>query len=192
LATPAPEAARLAGAVLSSSERDILADVQYEPAIALEVALGDPLVPRFVRIRVPRTEGWPIASLAIEPGRPGGRVPDGCAVARIVARSDWSRAHLAAPDDVLEKELLRWLVRLQPAAVERVRFARVSRWALALPRFEVGRYHALARWERVQRDQAAAGRRVYFAGDWLVGPSAEGAVTSGRRAAAAVGAALGL
>ena len=191
VATPAPVAAALARASLVPAERDFLAGVAYEPALTLEVALGDPLVPRFQRIRVPRSEGWPLASLALEPGRPGGRVPDGCAVARLVARSDWSRAHLDAPDDVLEKELLRCLVRLYPAA-ERVRFARVARWPLALPRFEVGRYRALARFARVQADRAAAGRRLYFAGDYLVAPSVEGAVTAGLRAADALLADLGV
>jgi hypothetical protein len=73
----------------------------------LEVALGDPLLPRWLRVQVPRGEGWPIASLTLEPGRPGGRVPDGSALARLVARADWSGERLAASDDAIAKELLR-------------------------------------------------------------------------------------
>jgi oxygen-dependent protoporphyrinogen oxidase len=191
VATPAPAAAALARPILAPAERDFFAGLAYEPAITLAVALGDPVVPRFIRVRVPRGEGWPLASLAIEPGLPRGRVPDGCAVARLVARSDWSRAHLDAPDDAIAKELLRYLVRLHPIASERVRFTAVTRWPLGFPRFEVGCYRALERFARVQEDRSAEGRRVYFAGDYLIAPSVEGAITSGFRAAAAVRADLG-
>ena len=47
----------------------------------------------------------------------------------------------------------------------------------------MGRYREIARFRSVQRDLRAGGRRLYFAGDYLVGPSLEGAVTSGFRAA---------
>lgn len=192
VATPAPVAAELARDVLTPAERDFHAGVTYEPAITLEVTLSDPVSSRPLRVRVPHSEGWPIASLALEPGRQGGRVPDGCAVARLVARSDWSRAHLDAPDDAIAKELCRPLQRLFPVTTERTRDVRVARWPLALPRFEVGRYRALARLRRVEADRAAAGRRVWFAGDHLVAPSVEGAVTSGLRAADAAISRLGL
>jgi predicted NAD/FAD-dependent oxidoreductase len=192
VATPAPVAAELARDVLAPAERDFHAGVTYEPAITLEVRLSDPVSSRPLRVRVPHSEGWPIASLALEPGRQGGRVPDGCAVARLVARSDWSRAHLDAPDDAIAKELCRPLQRLFPVTTERTRDVRVARWPLALPRFEVGRYRALARLRRVEADRAAAGRRVWFAGDHLVAPSVEGAVTSGLRAADAAISRLGL
>ena len=56
----------------------------------------------------------------------------------------------------------------------------------AAPRFDVGRYRQIARFERTQRDLRARGRRLYFAGDYLVNPSFEGAVVSGERAADAV------
>jgi oxygen-dependent protoporphyrinogen oxidase len=192
LATPAPDAARLAAPLLVAAERDFFAGAAYEPAIVLEVALGDPLVPRWLRVRVPRAERWPIASLTLEPGPAGGRVPDGCAVARLVGRSDWSRERLDASDDAIAKDLMRCLVRLFPEAAHRIRFSTVARWPRALPRFEVGRYRALARFARVQEDRSAAGRRLYFAGDYLADPSVEGAVASGLRAAAAVRADVGV
>jgi oxygen-dependent protoporphyrinogen oxidase len=192
IAPPAPVAAALADSLLTPAERDFFAQVRYAPAVTLEVALGDPIVPRVVRIRVPPAEPGPLASLLLEPGRRGDRVPDGCAAARLVARPDWSRAHLDVSDHVIERALLHELARLYPLAAERVRFTRVARWPLALPCFEVGAYRALARFAHVQQDAAARGRRVYFAGDYLVGPRVEAAVASGFRAAAAVRADLGL
>jgi monoamine oxidase len=47
----------------------------------------------------------------------------------------------------------------------------------------VGRYREIACFRKVQRDLRAGGRRLYFAGDYLVDPCLEGAVTSGIRAA---------
>ncbi len=183
VAVPAPEAARLAGEAMAPAERDFHAGVTYEPAISAEVLLDDPGVPRYVRARVPRRERLPVASIAIEPGRQGGRVPDGHAVARVVARSDWSREHLAAPDDAIAKSLCAVLERVHPIARDRTLEVSVARWERALPSFEVGRYRALARFRRVEADRAACGRRIWFAGDHLVAPSVEGAVASGLRAA---------
>jgi protoporphyrinogen oxidase len=60
----------------------------------------------------------------------------------------------------------------------------VFRHAHGAPRFDVGAYRALARFERVQADRRAAGRRLAFAGDYRVHPSLEGMVRSGERAAA--------
>jgi len=191
VAVPAPEALAIAGSVLSTPERELLATTTYAPALSLELALSDPVVPRFLRVRVPPEEPGPLASLSLEPGVPGGRIPRGCSVARLVARPAWSAEHLEAPEDVVEKELAGELFRLFPGAAHRVRLRRVSRWRRALPRFEVGRYRALARFLRAQRDRAAWGRRVYFAGDHLFDPSVEGAVASGLRAAEALRGDLG-
>jgi protoporphyrinogen oxidase len=77
-------------------------------------------------------------------------------------------------------------VRLFPALDRRVRSVGVFRWPHALPHFEVGRYRALARVRAAMDDRAAAGRRLYFAGDYLGGPSVDAAVASGLRAADAL------
>jgi len=68
---------------------------------------------------------------------------------------------------------------------------RLTRRAAATPRFEVGAYRALARFARVQKDRRSLGRALYYAGDHLIGPDAESAVTSGVRAARDVIADLG-
>jgi predicted NAD/FAD-dependent oxidoreductase len=52
-----------------------------------------------------------------------------------------------------------------------------------VPHFDVGRYRGIARLrEEVAKQE---GRRVVFAGDWLVAPHLEGAATSGIAAAEA-------
>ncbi len=57
----------------------------------------------------------------------------------------------------------------------------VQRFPLAWPRFDVGHYRALAQLRAVEADRAAAGRPLFFAGDWLAAPTLEGAVASWRK-----------
>ena len=90
---------------------------------------------------------------------------------------------LEAPDEIVEKDLIGVLQRLHPGSGSAVSFATVWRHREAFPRFEVGRYREIARFRKIQRDLRARGRRLYFAGDYLVDPCLEGAVTSGVRAA---------
>jgi hypothetical protein len=59
------------------------------------------------------------------------------------------------------------------------------------PDLPPGCLRAIAAFQRVQADRRAQGRRLYFAGDHLVGPGVEAAVASGRRAAGDVLADLG-
>jgi oxygen-dependent protoporphyrinogen oxidase len=186
LAAPAFVACELARGALVAAERDFYRDVSYLPAISAEILADDPVVPRYVRARTSLREPNALASLAVEPGGTRGRIPDGHAVVRLVARSDWSAQHLDAPDDAVEKELLAEAVRLFPVLAQRARSVGISRWPHALPRFEVGRFRALARVRAAMDDRAAAGRRLYFAGDYLGGPSVDGAVASGLRAADAL------
>jgi oxygen-dependent protoporphyrinogen oxidase len=183
LATPAPAAVEIADPLLRTVERDCLARVRYAAAIVTAVALERTVVGCATRIRVPATEGWPAATIAVEPGGASSPAPEGKELAFVTATDPWSRAHLEAPDEIVEKDHVGLLQRLVPGASSAVSFATVWRHRRAFPRFDVGRYREIARFRRVQRDLRARGRRLYFAGDYLVDPSLEGAVTSGLRAA---------
>lgn len=183
LATPAPVAGEIADPLLRTVERECLARARYAAAIVAAVALERIVVGCATRIRVPAAEGWPVATIAVEPGGAGSPAPEGKELALLTATDPWSRAHLEAPDGVVEKDLVGLLQRLHPGASSAVSFARVWRHRRAFPRFDVGRYREIARFRRVQRDLRAGGRRLYFAGDYLVAPNLEGAVTSGLRAA---------
>lgn len=184
LALPARAAARLAAPLLGAAEREFFAGARDAAAVTVAALLEGPRLPRSRHVVVSPGEGLPLLSLAIETGAPGGRLPEGHGLAVLLAGDAFARAHAGAPDEAVTKELLAALARLQPDAVSGA--TRVFRWEAALPRFDVGRYRALERFQRVQRDRRAAGRRLYFAGDWLVDPSLEGALVAGERAAAAV------
>jgi oxygen-dependent protoporphyrinogen oxidase len=185
LATPAAEAARVAGPLLSPSERSDLESVRYAPAIAVVAALRRPLSSHPQQILVPRSERSPLEMALLEPGAPGGRAPQGCGLVSLLARGSFASARLEAPVAELERDLLDAFGALLPGALRAVEFSRCFRVRRAAPRSDVGRYRDIARFQRAQAESRRRGRRLYFAGDYLIHPSPEGAVTSAHRAAAA-------
>jgi predicted NAD/FAD-dependent oxidoreductase len=155
--------------------------------MVLSLGLDKSPVRKATRLRVSPGEGLPLAGVAVEPGGPGSPAPEGAALLQAVAAPGWSAAHLDAADTVVEKDLIGAIERLYPEAAKTARFCKLTRYADALPRFDVGRYRALARLRAVQADLRAGGRRLYFAGDHWLAPTLEGAVASGVRAASELG-----
>jgi protoporphyrinogen oxidase len=192
VATGAREAGTLAAPVLSGAERDHLSRVRYLPALSVAVGLCRPLSPRPGEIWLPRAEGGPLERAVVEPGLPAGRVPGGRGLAWLRARQEYVETSVDVPDEAVHKELLDALERACPGVLRTVDFAQVFRVARATASFDVGHYRAIARFDAVQRDRRAAGRRLYFAGDHRVHPSWEGAVVSAERAAREAGSDLGL
>ena len=186
VATSAPDAARVADPILSAGERDGFARIRYAPSVALVAALRRPFAPHPIEIHYPDSEGSPLATALLEPGVSGGRVPDGHGLVTLRATGAWSRAHLEAPDDAVAKRLVEAFERVHPGFRSSVLFQRVLRVASCFPCFDVGRYRDIARFEEVQVDRRRSGRRLYFAGDYLMDPSWNGALASGFRAAAAI------
>ncbi|MDJ0851182.1 MAG: FAD-dependent oxidoreductase [Myxococcota bacterium] len=183
LAIPAPEASRLAAPHLTTGEREVLERVKYAPAVSLTVATVRPLSAHPQEIRVPHAEGSPLESALIEPGLPGGRVPDGYGAVTLRATAAFGREALRLPDDAVEKELLDAFEHFEPRARGRAEWSRVLRVPQALPRFDVGHYRDLARLARVEQSRLAEGGRLVLAGDYRMDPSWEGAFAAGRRAA---------
>lgn len=194
VATSPSEARRITASVVTPAERDFFREVRSGARVTLSVATDHPMVglPQFVR--VPHVERSPIEAMLIEPGAPRGRAPQGSGLVTLVANV--SGAH--APDGrdesdaELEARLVAELTRVLPRAARKLRFARLHRDPQGAPRFDVGAYRALAAFQRVQEDRRSLGRRLYWAGDYLVGPRFEDAVASGVRAANAVLSDLGV
>jgi predicted NAD/FAD-dependent oxidoreductase len=183
LALPAAATLRVAEGLLAPAERDALTGASTAPTIVLSLGLDESPVRKATRLRVSPDEALPLASVAIEPGGPGSPAPDGAALLQVVAAPGWTAAHLDAADTVVEKDLIGALERLYPRATKSARFCKLARYPEALPRFDVGRYRALARLRSVQADLRSGGRRLYFAGDHWMAPTLEGATASGVRAA---------
>lgn len=186
VATSAVDASRIAAPSLVTAERNGLDAVRYQRAISLAVGLRRAFFAHPQHILVPHGADEPLESIVLEPGVHGGRVPAGRGLALLRATGAWSEANFDAPDEVVCKDLLAAFARIQPGAEQAVLLSKLFRVEGALPRFEVGRYREIARFESVGRALRAEGRRLYFAGDYLMDPSLEGALASGARAAAAV------
>jgi protoporphyrinogen/coproporphyrinogen III oxidase len=186
LAIPAPQAARIALPLLGYSEREALAARRYAPGISVVAGLRRAFASQARQILVAGRARSPLAEVLLEPGVPGGRVPGGCGLASLRSSQAYAETHCDAPPESVCKDLLAAFEVLRPGAQRAVTFARAFQSAEATPRFDVGCYRALARFERVQADRRAEGRRLYFAGDYLVDASAEGAVVSAERAARAL------
>lgn len=175
------EAARLCAALLTPAERDFFAAVEERPGVSLAVALEgvDRGLPQ--EIRVPRREGLAVSSVLIEPGQLEGRAPEGESQLLAIAGDRAARRWTEVPDDVVAKTALASLEAIVPDLDVRVKSVRVAR--AILPCFAVGHYRRLARFMAVQRDRRSLGRRLYWAGDYLCGPSFEAATRSGLRVA---------
>lgn len=170
LAVPAAEAARIGDALLVAAERTLLAGVRYDAAITWTAPAHGNLAQLPSRVRLAPRGATPFASIAIENG-----------AVTAIAREPWVSAHAASPDDALAKEIAGEVERIVPGLVAGAGVVR--RFALGWPRFDVGHYRAIARLRAVEADRVAAGRPLFYAGDWLAAPTLDGAVASAARLA---------
>ncbi|HKJ23398.1 MAG TPA: FAD-dependent oxidoreductase [Myxococcota bacterium] len=183
LANAAPDALALAGGALSTAERDYLDGVAYAPCVALTLGFARRPFEAPRRIGVPQADGWPLDALVLLPAEAAEGLPAEGGLAVAVASAEWAERHAGAPDDVVAKDLAGVLSRLVPGTRHAAAFGQVTRFAAAMPRFDVGHFRRLADFRRVLDDRRAEGRRLYFAGDHLAGPWLDAALGSGRRAA---------
>jgi protoporphyrinogen oxidase len=121
--------------------------------------------------------GIDLAGLDIEHHKPGFAPPGAGLVRAILSRRATDRLWGAADAEIADfaaKELAR-----TPIGRLRLRSRVIDRYRSMLPIFYPGYLTSLARFSRrIERSP-----RIAFAGDYLVGPSAESALTSGMRAA---------
>lgn len=178
------EAARTASSLLTPAERDFFGDVEERPVVSLSVALEGVQAGLPQEIRLPRREDSAISGIVIEPGQSGGRAPEGRSQLVVRARDRFAAGWSEMANDVLTKNLLSSLELAMPGTGERVLTTHLGRGQQAF--FGVGHYRALANFEKVQVDRRSLGRRIYWAGDYLSGPSFESSTRSGLRAAQAL------
>lgn len=186
IALGAAEARRVTASLVTPAERDFFAELREQPVITLAAGLEGVHNGLPQEIRIPRREGAAISSIVIEPGQAGGRAPEGSSQLVVRARDAFAARYADMASDVVTKNMLSSLELAMPGIGERVQRSHLGR--TVEPFFEVGSYRRLANFEKVQVDRRGLGRRLYWAGDYLSGPSFESAARSGSRAAHALAA----
>jgi len=186
IAVGVKQAAAVSAALLTPAEQDFFDAVAIRPVVTLSVAIEGVEGGLPAEARIPRREGSAISSLMIEPGQPSGRVPEGRSQIVALARDAFADRWREMADDVVAKNLMSSLELSMPGIGERILTTRLGR--ATAPFFEVGSYRRLATFQKVQRDRCALGRRLYWAGDYLSGPTFEDGCRSGLRAANALAA----
>jgi protoporphyrinogen oxidase len=170
---------------LTPAERGFFEQVQYARGIIAHLLFDR--APRslpYGGVAFPRSEGLDLYGLAVDHNKPGA-APAGAGLlnAALTAKACerlWEASDEAVGELVLENLACTPIGKLEPAATL------VHRWSSMLPRFVPGHLPRLAAFLR-RMDRSP---RMAFAGDYLIGPNAEAALTSGMRAATEIARAL--
>jgi len=168
---------------LTASEGAFFGAVRYAASIIVFVMTSDlEADPGVYGVGIPRCEGVGLYGMAVENPKEGvvppGKTMFNCALSEATAAGLFD-----APDEVVVESVHRELAKLPLRGLERVEGHAVHRWRALVPQFYPGYHRALARF--LTRDDRS--ERLFFAGDYLVGPYTEAALTSGLRAAEEVG-----
>lgn len=158
-----------------------LAEVRYQPALTLALLLERPLDVRYFGLSFAQGEMKYSAALCVQENKDEQLVPAGRGLLVAIARPEGAAALLERPSRDVLAQLLPEIDRVHPGIEHLVSRARVYRWSAGMPTFFPGYLQHLGRF----RSTDLLGKLPFaLAGDYLYGPSVEGAVLSGRSAAA--------
>jgi len=178
-AVPAPDIADL----LSGAPVPLLnwlGAVRYRPALSLALLLDAPVRDRFFGLSFPRGETRWVAAVAIQENKGVPLVPAGMGLLVAFPTPETAPALIDMTSREILDRMLPEIARAFPGVEGRVRRARVSRWPRGNPVFFPG---YLAHLGAFRRGNLEGSSPLALAGDFLFGPSVEGAVTSGLDAA---------
>lgn len=178
MATPGNHVARLCQN-LTEEERRFFEGVRYASSIICFVMTSDlEADPGIYGLGIGRREGVRLYGMAMENPK-GGAVPPGKTMFNCALSEAYAAELMTKSDDDVAEAALSELRRLPLRGLDKTERVVVHRWPELVPQFYHGYIRSLAGFmERRQRSD-----RVFFAGDYLVGPYTEAALTSGLRAA---------
>ncbi len=163
---------------LTPAERAFFENVRYvRGMIAFLLLERAPATLPFYGVAFPRPEGIDLYGLAVDHHKPG-VAPEGAGLVNVALTSRaaarlWEATDAEVGQHVLDELARTPIGRLSPSDTV------VHRWDPMLPQFQAGYTRQLAGFlARTDRSP-----RLAFAGDYLVGPYTEAALTSGMRAA---------
>jgi oxygen-dependent protoporphyrinogen oxidase len=170
---------------LTAEERRFFDGVQYASSIIAFVKAGAETLPPFYGAGFTRREGVRLYGMAVENVK-AGVVPDGKVLFNCAFAEDLSSEHMGSPEHVVVEALRAELAKLPLKGLETVEGYEIHRWPSLVPQFYPGYHRAIGDFLR----RAERSDRIFFAGDYLIGPYTEAALTSGLRAAESVARAM--
>jgi oxygen-dependent protoporphyrinogen oxidase len=178
IATPGNRVARLCD-TLTDDERRFFGGVRYASSIIVFVMTSTTEAdPGVYGVGISRPEGVRLYGMAMENPKEGA-VPPGKTMFNCAFSEEYAAELMSKPDSAIIEALHGELRKLPLRGLDKTEGHAVHRWPELVPQFYPGYIRSLAAFkERRQRSD-----RVFFAGDYLVGPYTEAALTSGLRAA---------
>ncbi|MBI5289213.1 MAG: FAD-dependent oxidoreductase [Chloroflexi bacterium] len=178
VATPGNHVARLCE-TLTAEERRFFDSVRYASSIICFVMTSDTEAdPGIYGLGIGRTEGVRLYGMAMENPKEGA-VPAGKTMFNCALSEAYAAELMHKSDDEVAAATLEELSKLPLRGLDKTERVVVHRWPELVPQF----YHGYIRSLAAFKDRRERSDRIFFAGDYLVGPYTEAAVTSGLRAA---------
>jgi protoporphyrinogen oxidase len=165
---------------LSDTARAWFQGVRYHPLASLALLLNAPTGVRYFGLSFTRHDSRVISTICIEENKHADLVPDGAGLLVVFPAPEAVRLFVDSEPEQVLAATLPDLERVLPGIRSRIRRAKLYRWPVGGPVFYPGYLNHLRafRQGRVEGDG-----RLTFGGDYLVIPSMEGSVASGRQAA---------
>lgn len=179
VAVPAPGARSLAGDGMPAMG-DWLEGVPVRPAVTVALLLERPAGVRWFGLSFARGESRAVAAVCAQESKLPGYVPAGRGALVVLPLPEMGVRMMDASDDEVLRAVLPDVAKPLPRIESMLRAFRVFRFPHGWTVFRTGYLTHLA---RLRQGGFDAGGRVAFAGDYLVAPNVEGAVTAGLRAA---------
>ncbi len=181
VATPGTHVARICD-TLTAEERRFFDGVRYASGIVVFVMTSTTEAdPGIYGLGIGRAEGIRLYGLAMENPKEGA-VPPGKTMFNCNFSEDYAAELMGRSDADIVEALHGELRKLPIRGLDKTEGHAVHRWPDYVPQFYHGYVRALAAF----KERRARSGRVFFAGDYLVAPYTEAALTSGLRAAADV------
>lgn len=170
IAVPGDQVLRISGVegLLSEADRQFFQECTYQRTVSVTVATEKPVDGHCYAVSIPRVEGYSAATISFIDYIDPSRLPEGKGLLTITGGGS----------DVTSAKLLEELQRLYKVDPERVE---TTEWISGMPKFPPGRYRRISEFRGRERKAG-----LFFCGDYLLGPFAEGAITTGLAVADAI------
>ncbi len=181
VATPGNHVAHLCD-TLSAEERRFFEGVRYAASIIVFVMTSTTEAdPGVYGVGIGRREGVRLYGMAMENPKEGA-VPPGKTMFNCAFSEEYAAELMSRSDSDVIQALHGELRKLPLRGLDKTEGHAVHRWSELVPQFYAGYIRSLAAFH----DRRERSDRLFFAGDYLVGPYTEAALTSGLRAAEVV------